>query len=125
MGEEMKNISNLNGSAEKDQKIETLDQFEERLKELKQKVLDKAKDALGNNGVIWWGNEFFIFSKKILKKMERLNAESYISWNVLIGSSVFGDDRKNMKNDFLGEFSIESFYESLLDKLNEIEKNKK
>jgi len=121
----MKNISNLNGSAEKDQKIETLDQFEERLKELKQKVLDKAKDALGNNGVIWWGNEFFIFSKKILKKMERLNAESYISWNVLIGSSVFGDDRKNMKNDFLGEFSIESFYESLLDKLNEIEKNKK
>jgi hypothetical protein len=128
MEEKMKNINKINKSVvEDDQKIETLDQFEERLKGLRQRVLDKAGDVLGEKeGLDWWDDESFPFSHKILGEIEESNVKSYISWHVLSSSSVLGDDRKIFKNkDFLGEFSVESFYESLLKKLDEIEENKK
>ncbi len=100
---------------------ETIDEFEERLKMLRDSVANKAEKIVGN-GMLWFHEQFYPFSCKILEKFD--DPKIYMAWHVLSGSSVLGKDRESLENDFPEPYNLESFCEELLISLDEIDEFK-
>lgn len=92
-------------------------EYEEEIKALKQKVLDKARKVLGRGvGAIWVHEKIIEFSKEVSQEVE--NYDACIGYHVLIGSSI--DKEMTPLVEFSTPHSVKSFCLSLLDELSEI-----
>lgn len=92
--------------------------FEQNLalyEDMRQKVVDKAKEVVGEKWALWFVEKRTDYVKKIEDAGLKSEGFNYLAYHVLCDSTVYKGDVSEV--DFPYEISVKKFYEDLLSEL--------